>query len=284
MKKYPIKLAGKDFTFVNINSSIKGSRKKKIVIDKDNNKAFFKYQKEGYNVSEACSEKISYEIAKVLGYECATIELAKDYDNTLGVLNYLFIDINKFIHEDAISYLNPNNESRKKFYTITNIKKVLDNLDKSLFKDFIKIMIFDALIGEQDRHEENWGIEKIGNNYKLSPLYDNGCSLLREFKDETFSNNYYSGKKNFNSYIEKSKTVIHKENDGTNYKHFELIEYLNKNYYDIVQKEIKNLSKLTDDIIEKIVQNIPDELLTEKHKIYIIEYLKRRRNIILNIK
>ena len=36
---------------------------------------------------------MSYEIAKVLGYECARIELARDTDGTLGVLNYLFIEI-----------------------------------------------------------------------------------------------------------------------------------------------------------------------------------------------
>lgn len=284
MNKYPIKLAGRDFKFININSNIKGSRKKKMIIDKNNNRAFFKYQKDGYNVSEAVSEKISYEIAKVLEYDCAKIELAKDYNNTLGVLNYLFIDGNNAVHEDAITYLNLKNESRKNFYTISNIKKVLDSLDKSLFNSFIKIMIFDALIGEQDRHEENWGIEKIGNNYKLAPLYDNGCSLLREFRNEKFSSNYYSGKKNFDLYIMKSKAIIHKENDGSNYRHFELIKYLNKNYHDITEREIINLNKLTDNIIENIVQNIPDELLTENHKIYIIEYLKKRRNIILNIK
>lgn len=43
-------------------------------------------------------------------------------------------------------------------------------------------MIFDALIGEQDRHEENWWItEKQGKSF-ISPLYDNGDSLLREFR------------------------------------------------------------------------------------------------------
>ena len=55
----------------------------------------------------------------------------------------------------------------------------MDDIDADLFKDFIKIMIFDALIGEQDRHEENWGItEKEGKSF-ISPLYDNGDSLLR---------------------------------------------------------------------------------------------------------
>ena len=44
------------------------------------------------------------------------------------------------------------------------------------------------------------------------------------------------------------------------------------------------LNKLTDIIIVNIVNKIPDELLTDKHKQYIIYYLKKRRDILLNIK
>lgn len=226
---------------------------------------------------------MSYEIAKILGYDCARIELAKDSEGVLGILNYLFIDIGKTEHIDAIAYLNINKNQRPYFYTISNIKKRLDELDKRLFEDFIKVMVFDALVGEQDRHEENWGIKQIGNQYKFSPLYDNGCNLLRNFKDESYAKDYYIGKKNFDAYINKSKTIIYKEDNKTQYKHFELIEYLNENYNDIIKKEILNLNKLTNEKIEEIVEKIPEDLLTKIHKEYIIKYLKKRRDILLNI-
>lgn len=284
MEKYPIKTPNIDFKFLENNPNAKGSRVKKIVLDIEGKKAFFKYQGNGYLVSEACSEKMSYEIAKILNYECAKIELARDNDGILGVLNYLFVGIGNIEHIDAVSYLNIHDSERPKFYTISNIKKVLDELDEKLFNGFIKIMIFDALVGEQDRHEENWGIEIIDGQYKISPLYDNGCNLLRNFKDVSYAEEYYSGKKDFNTYINKSKTLIYKEDNKTQYKHFELINYLNDKYHKIVQKEIQNLQKLTDEVIENIVNKIPDELLTTKHKEYIIIYLKKRRDILLNIK
>lgn len=287
MEKYSIKTPVNDFRFLMDNTNAKGSRVKKLVIDTEGNKAFFKYEGKGYLVSEACSEKMSYEIAKVLGYECARIELAKDNEGILGVLNYLFVDnsnAENIEHIDAVSYLNKDNGERSSFYTISNIKKTLDQLDQNLFIGFIKIMIFDALVGEQDRHEENWGITIVNDHYKFSPLYDNGCNLLRNFKDETYAENYYSGKKDFNAYIRNSKTIIYKENIQKKYKHFELIEYLYENYYDIVQRELLNLNKLTDEIINNIVNKIPDELITEKHKEYITNYLKIRRNILLNIR
>ena len=284
LKKYPIKLQNIDFKLLELNPNVKGSRIKEIVIDKNGEKAFFKYQGNNYLVSEACSEKMSYEIAKILGYKCAKIELARDSNGILGILNYFFIDIGKEEHIDASSYLNIHSNERSQFYNITNIKNILDSLDKSLFNEFIKIMIFDALIGEQDRHEENWGITNNGNQYKLSPLYDNGDNLLRDFKNEELAYKYYNGIKDFDNYINKSKTLIYKEDHKSKYRHFELIEYLNSKYHDTVQHEIKNLNKLTDQLIENIVNRIPDDLLTDKHKIYIIMYLKRRRNILLSIK
>ena len=284
MKKYSIKIPGKDFKFLETVANTKGSRVKKIVIDKNGNKGFFKYEGEQYLTSEVCSERMSYEIAKILGYDCAKIEFAKDLKGNLGILNYLFVDINNNEHMDADSYLNIKEKERSKYYTISNIKKTLDELDEKLFNDFIKIMVFDALIGEQDRHEENWGIEKIGNEYKISPLYDNGCSLIRNFKDEKYAEKFYNGSKDFNAYINRSKVSVYKEDNCSQYKHFELIKYLNEQYHDIVQKEILNLNKLTDNIIETIVEKIPNELLTDMHKKYIIIYLKKRRDILLNIK
>ena len=283
MEKYAIKVPNKDYKFSIVNPNAKGTRVKKLIIDNQGEKAFFKYEGDGYLVSEACSEKLCYEIAKILDYPCAKIELAKDNDGILGILNYLFIKIGNVEHMDASSYLNIHNDQRPVFYTISNIKKTLDELDTNLFADFIRIMFFDALVGEQDRHEENWGITKVANEYKLSPLYDNGDSLLRNFKDSTYAEQYYSGKKCFESYINKSKSLIYKEDKQQRYKHFELIKYLNDNYRNIVQKEIRNLNKLTDEKIENIVNRIPDELLTDIHKKYIIIYLKKRRDILLNI-
>ena len=254
MEKYSIKMPDKDFKFLESNPNAKGSRLKKTVIANNGDKAFSKYEGNRYLVSEACSEKMSYEIANILGYDCARIELANDKEGRLGVLNYLFIDIGNTEHIDAVSYLNIHDTERSKYYTISNIKKTLDGLDKNLFEGFIKIMVFDALIGEQDRHEENWGITRIENQYKFSPLYDNGENLLRDFKNEQLAEKYYSGQKDFDAYINKSKTIIYKEDYEKQYKHFELIEYLNENYHDIVQKEIRNLEKLTDQTIIDIFE------------------------------
>lgn len=132
MRTYEIKKCNKDFKFTNeINN--KGTRPKRTAVDARGRKAIFKYQM--YNCSEACSEKLSCEFAKILGYECADIEFARNGENTLGILNYLFVNVEKQEHTDAIAYIKKENEDRKEFYTLDNVKNCLDKLNTELFKE-----------------------------------------------------------------------------------------------------------------------------------------------------
>lgn len=284
MEKYKIKKVGIDFRFMQDEPIVRGSRKKLLAVNNQNEIAMFKYEREDYDCSEACSEKIAYELAKVLGFECAKIDLAYDNEGKIGVLNYFFSNRFTAPHTDIVAYLNKDSNERNNYYTVSNIKSVLDDMNRDLFNGFVRIMIFDALIGEQDRHEENWGITEKNGEFYISPLYDNGDSLLREFKNSENARKYYKGIKSFDAYIERSKTIIYKENNMEKYRHFELIQYLFDNFPLLVIPEIEKLKILTDDLIEEIVNKIPDELLTSEHKKYIILYLIKRRNILLSIK
>ena len=282
MKEYITKKLEKDFVFLTDIIINKGSREKRLAYDfKEKEMAIFKYQ--AYDCTEACSEKMSYEIAKSLGYSCAKIEFAKDENGTLGVLNYLFTNKTGEQHTDAVAYIN-NGGDRKEFYTIENIENCLNKIDDKLFKDFIKIMVFDALIGETDRHEENWGVSYKNGNYKISPLYDNGCNLLREYsKESKIIEEWESGKKDFNNYINKSRTVIYDNKGNKRYTHFELIKQLYKQNKREVEKEIKNLENFTDEKAEEIVKRVPNEFMCNIQKEYIIKYLILRREKLLKI-
>lgn len=283
MGKYKIYEEGTDFIFEQTqDANTKGKRVKKIAKDIVScETAYFKY--EMYNCSESCSEKMSYEIAKVLDYPCAHIELARDRRGKMGILNYLFIDKEKEEHHDAIDFINKGENEEKEYYTIENIKKCLDNIDEKLFTDFLKIMVFDALVGETDRHAENWGITKDSVGYRLSPLYDNGTNLLRTFKNEEYAKKYYSGVRPFDIYIKRAESLIFKDDHSKHYKLHELIQYLYTKYPEQITNEIKNLEKLTADKICKIVNKIPDELLTEQHKKFIIIYLNERKKLLEDI-
>ena len=281
MFKYSILKVNKDFVFWTSISNVKGSRKKRITIDKFGYKiGFFKYEK--YNCSEACSEKLSCEIAKKLRIPCANIEFARDEEGILGCISYLFVTkIDS--HIDAKDLIDSSEFDRKKFCTISNIKSFLDGFGLEEFEKFIEMMVFDALIGETDRHEENWGLTKKGKEYKFSPLYDCSCNLLREFKNKEFAELFYSGKKKLEDYIKKSPTCIYKENFNGKYKHFELVEKLIKDYPEITSKKIKKLRKLTNFWVWIILARLPKEIIDYNHKKYIYKYIIMRRNFLLNM-
>ena len=82
--------------------------------------------------------------------------------------------------------------------------------------------------------------------------------------------------------IERSVAVI-RNNKGKKYKHFELVKEMYKRYPNQMKKEIINLKKLTNNEISKIVNKIPNELMQEKQKEFIIKYVEIRKNRLLNI-
>lgn len=281
MRKYIVYKEKQDFCRINNEFfNTKGTRNKFVVVDKNNNIAFFKHYK--YNCREICSEKICYEIARVIGFECARIELAQDDNHMIGILNYRFVmpKIGQE-HTDILEFLASDNADRKEFYSLINIIKCLNNINVELLSSFVKIMVFDALVGETDRHEENWGITKYNREITLSPLYDNGCNLLWQCSDKDLLK-FENDSNIFNDYIWKSPTCIF-SNEKRKYKHFELIGELYKRYPEEVKKSIKSLKKLTNYKIENIIYKIPDNLLTEMHKKYIIQYLIIRRDILLSM-
>lgn len=70
-------------------------------------------------------------------------------------------------------------------YTYDGILRMLEEKSKlkgSEFPDFKEkfwlMFLFDAILGNIDRHRVNWGFVKKGSKTKLAPIFDNGCSLF----------------------------------------------------------------------------------------------------------
>ena len=85
------------------------------------------------------------------------------------------------------------------------------------------------------------------------------------------------------NFIKKTPTRFYKEEDSKPYKAFEIIEYLLDNFPELTRAELNNLSKLDDNTITRIVTMIPLKRVTEKHKQLIIEYIKERKRMLMEI-
>lgn len=75
----------------------------------------------------------------------------------------------QYSYEDIIRMLQEN-------VKLTNVEQTIQ-----LFWD---MFIVDALIANFDRHGSNWGFIKKNNQYRLSPIFDNGSSLFPQLNTD----------------------------------------------------------------------------------------------------
>ena len=158
-----------------------------------------------------------------------------------------------------------------------------------------KILLFDALIGNSDRHHSNWGITEAKaslyvekglfpvNVMPLSPLYDNGsslCSYINESDIETI----LKDKIRYESIINtKSKSAIG-WNNLRPIRHFELIKNLRNEYYDETVNFVINIKKnITEQSIDTILSNFDDNIISSQMKKLLKKFIIDRRNRIIEI-
>ena len=158
-----------------------------------------------------------------------------------------------------------------------------------------KILLFDALIGNSDRHHSNWGITETKgslsaekglfpvNVMTLSPLYDNGSSLC-SYINESDIEKILKDKMRYESIINtKSKSAIG-WNSIRPIRHFELIKNLRNEYYESTVNFVINIKKnVTEQSINAILSNFDDNIISKQMKKLLKKFIIDRRNRIIEI-
>ena len=273
----------KDFSsWLEYQGASEGSgRSEKLWLVNPENKAIglFKFTKSDYT-TEHISEKIAMQLAKLVDIECMEVEIGK-YNNRVGSLSYRINDDDENLIEgiQLINKYYPNynpetlyDDINKEYYSLEMILNSLSNYD--FCREFLKIPVFDFLIGNTDRHQNNWAI--LQNEIeRLCPLYDNGSSLCCYIKENNIDDYLGNDKVRFNSIIDTKSTsrirvdkYIKKEPTQLNVLKF-MREYYYEDIIDIVYKIINNIT-------EKNIDNILREyigLISEKRIILIKKFL-----------
>lgn len=178
--------------------------------------------------------------------------------------------------------------SNKKY----SLQMIEDSVGELLdISEILKIMIFDCLIGNSDRHHSNWGVSPYiknsnGERYlrlKLCPLYDNGSSLCA-YENENDIEIFFKDKMKFEALINtKSKSAIGWENERP-IKHFELLRKLKENKYALVIPYIKKIeNNVNETNIDKILNQFESSIISENMKKLLRMYILERRKRMLEI-
>ena len=161
---------------------------------------------------------------------------------------------------------------------IKAIKAIFPNNYKAILNDFYEMLLFDCLVGNNDRHYYNWGvITHIMGQHEpyFSPIYDTARGLWWNSSDNfivSLSQDKNKRQSRLKKYVNNSKPKISIPGNSKCH-HFDLIHYLvNQNYLTNTQKEAWSNNTYLANIYE-VVENkfcniiIPERLFLIKESL-----------------
>ncbi len=106
------------------------------------------------------------------------------------------------------------------------------NLAQNWQEEWAKIFCFDALIGNTDRHQDNWGIMHYEDRDYFSPAFDNGTAMGHEITEENLIKKCNA----LETYVLARRATHHikwHRKDISKMKHFDFLKRLIVNYPDM---------------------------------------------------
>lgn len=295
-----------------------GKRIKKVVLHPETfDLYYFKEPKEKYPW-EFWNEIIAYEIGEKLGFNVLKYQPAI-LEGLGGCLSKSMTEdfTQELIHgQQLLLRIYPEFETKKgtdhTFQLVESFFKSLEqDENKLIINNFIEMLVFDAIIGNRDRHQQNWAIIReikiqsrtkkyfsykkqinlpiITRTVRFSPFFDNGNCLAYNIIEENL-HNFINEEAKLKKYLFGEKAVSHLKWYGTAMPHIELLKHISKIYPEVVQKITKRVnSHFNENIIDDIVSNIDNGIifgdekynLSPKRKELIIKLIITRTNTLL---
>lgn len=243
----------------------------------------FKFKKDK-ETTDHISECIAFQLAMFLDIPCARFELGK-YRGRDGSMSYNIIEkASETLIEGIyfIYYSYPFYDSEKFIDLRTHhrysIEMILQSIGKFVSIDgFMKMILFDFLIGNSDRHQNNWAVIKDQTEMRWSPLYDNSSSLCAYVKEEQIDSLLGKDKKRWQALVDtKSKSLIRcTVNEEKRPTHLDVLKYMKENYFDKTYDIAEKISMtLTEDKICDILSDYQRIDLSDKKKELIKKFLQ----------
>ena len=237
----------------------------------------FKYPRP--NSGEHWAEKIAAEVADLLGVLHARVEIATFQEYRGSVSESFTRGGRELIHGNeilagAVPTYDAGARRGQTLLTLANIWLALERKFENqkageiAKRHFAGYLTLDALIGNMDRHHENWGVHEVRLRSNrsmifIAPSYDHASSLGRELSDEY--RNLRISENCVGAYVTRGRArgkIYWAEDDRHPPSPLELVRRAVCEYPDIFQMAIRRLTNMNEHSLHEIVTRIPDDWMS----------------------
>ena len=239
------------------------------------------------NTGQHWAEKIAAEVADQLGTLHAKVELA-EFQGKRGSVTESFVRPGQvLVHGNqmlrrVVHGYDPEKTFHQSAHTLSNIWQVVDRVFKkseSARRAKLRIaeyLVLDGLIGNTDRHHENWGFlrKRAGNHWRrfVAPSFDHGSSLGRELLDTR--RNRHLAENRVGDYAEKGHGAIYwsgEERRGPS--PLEMVRRGTGKNPEFFRPALVKLEKLDTNALRGLVDSVPDDWMTPSARKFAIAVL-----------
>lgn len=228
----------------------------------------FKYPQAG--TGQHWAEKIAAEVARAIAVPHAVVELAEAEGQHGSTTRSFLSQKTTLLHGgEVLSRAMPYDRQRRfgqSTHTLSNIFEALEQLLEdetgaaAARLQFAGYVVLDALIGNTDRHHDNWGLVELGapsaDRRSLAPSFDHGSSLGRELSDRKRTARLTAG--TVGGYAEKGRGGIYWSGGGRyGPSPLELVRRAASHDPALFRKPVRRVKALSGDSLEAIVRRVP---------------------------
>ncbi len=249
---------------------------------------------------ESITEHLLNQLGKIFGLDMADSRLAI-INGQLRFLSKYFLDEGyRLVHGAEIfsAYLGDHQfvidiEAEDMSRSLLTLQLVETSVKQSFPYDYgaiihnlIVLILYDALVGNNDRHYENWAVitdKAAKESPKFSPVYDTARGLFWNCSEDMLFQ--YRDNNKMRKYAQNCRPKLGWENiDGKKLNHFTIVEKVFENEFYITKSEIRHLFRQS--MFDSMTNYIKTEfstLLSPLRMETIIKCLEYRFSIIKNI-
>jgi hypothetical protein len=249
----------------------------------------FKFPQE--NTGQHWAEKLAAEVARCMDVFHARVELAS-FNGTHGSATESFArDGRNLFHGNQILVGKVTGyEQSKKFrqsdHTLTNIFTAIERTftspegQRKAKTRMAEYIVLDAVIGNTDRHHENWGIlrKRVGDRWQgmVAPTFDHASSLGRELLDVNPGKcrQRLLDEGRVGEYSEKAPGAIFGgKEDKRGLSPLNLVRYATALYPELLRPALARVRRLDRCLVTGIIERVPESWMSPLARRFAVELL-----------